>query len=191
MVSDETSDPSASGLTENPWTLRPIAVEDVDGLHALANKPDVYRYLFDGSAPERPFVEHMIEKSLTDMNTSGVGMWVLQNQLVRYAGAVWVKPDRATRLAELGYLLDPENWGQGLAVRMAWTAIKQAFCTANIDHVFAGADRPNARSLALMKSLGMRFRTDVTYPLGPGVEYVLHRDDPGPSPSPKLLRICA
>ncbi len=191
MLSDETSHPSAKELTENPWTLRPIAIDDVDGLHTLANKPEVYRYLFDGSAPERPFVEHMVEKSLTDMNTNGVGMWVLQNQLVRYAGAVWVKPDRVTRSAELGYLLDPENWGLGLAIRMAWTAIKQAFSTSIIDCVFAGADRPNTRSFALMKRLGMRFRKDVTYPLGPGVEYVLHRDDSGPSPSPELLRICA
>jgi len=191
MLSDETNHPSAKGLTDNPWTLRPIAIDDVDGLHTLASKPEVHRYLFDGSAPERPFVEHMVEKSLTDMNTNGVGMWVLQNQLVRYAGAVWVKPDRVTRSAELGYLLDPENWGQGLAVRMAWTAIKHAFSTANIDYVFAGADRPNTRSFALMTRLGMRFRKDVTYPLGPGVEYVLHRDDSGPSPSPELLRICA
>jgi hypothetical protein len=46
---------------------------------------------------------------------------------------------------------------------------------------------PDAASLAVMRRLGMRFHKDVHYPLGAGVEYVLHRDDAGPLPKPALI----
>ena len=177
------------GPDDGQWTLRPVTIDDVDGLHALTSKPEVYRYLFGGNAPETPVVRQMIDKSLADMSASGVGMWVLKNQMIRHAGAAWLKPDPATRSAELGYLLDPEYWGRGLALRMAWTAIQQAFATAGIDRIVSGTDHPNARSRAVMKRMGMQFHANVTYPLGPGVEYVLRRGDPDPSPAPALLRI--
>jgi hypothetical protein len=39
------------------------------------------------------------------------------------------------------------------------------------------------------KRLGMRFHKDVQYPLGAGVEYVIHRDDVGPLPKPVLISL--
>jgi RimJ/RimL family protein N-acetyltransferase len=84
-------------------------------------------------------------------------------------------------------MLDPEYWGQGLAVRMSWTAITQVFLSPQIDSVVAGADRPNIASFAVMKRLGMQFRRNVKYPLGCGVEYVIYRNDAGPTPRPALI----
>jgi hypothetical protein len=52
-----------------------------------------------------------------------------------------------------------------------------------ISTVFAGADGPNRASQSVMRRLAMRFRRAVEYPLGPGVEYVLQRDDPRPAPA--------
>lgn len=40
-----------------------------------------------------------------------------------------------------------------------------------------------------MHRLGMRFHKEVQYPLGAGVEYVLHRDDPGPKPAQSVLEV--
>jgi RimJ/RimL family protein N-acetyltransferase len=79
--------------------------------------------------------------------------------------------------------------GQGLALRMAWTAITHTFLSSQIDSVIAGADLANAASLAVMRRLGMRFHKDVQYPLGAGVEYVLHRDNVGPLPKPVLISL--
>ena len=70
---------------------------------------------------------------------------------------------------------------------MAWTAITQAFLSSQIDTIIAGADLPNAASFAVMRRLGMRFHKEVQYPLGAGVEYVLHCDDAGPLPRPALI----
>jgi RimJ/RimL family protein N-acetyltransferase len=72
---------------------------------------------------------------------------------------------------------------------MAWTAINRAFLSLQIDSVIAGTDLPNTPSIAVMRRLGMRFHKDVQYPLGAGVEYVLHRDDKGPLPKPVLISL--
>lgn len=171
------------------WQLRPATTDDVDGIHALAAKPDVYRYLFDGIAPERTAIADALAQCMTVAAETGLGFWVLTHPSAPHAGAVWLQPDLAARSAEISYLLDPDHWGRGLATRMAWTAITLAFRNPGIDRVIAGADTPNAASLAVMARLGMRFLRDVTYPLGAGVEYALHRDDPGPSPRPVPLSI--
>jgi RimJ/RimL family protein N-acetyltransferase len=72
---------------------------------------------------------------------------------------------------------------------MAWTAITHAFSSSQIDSVIAGADLANAASIAVMQRLGMRFRKNVQYSLGAGVEYVLHRYDAGPLPKPALISL--
>lgn len=171
------------------WSLRRVVDADLDALHLLCCKPEVYCYLFDGSPPARSFEAAELARSLDDFDRFGVGMWVLHGPGRSLAGSVQLKPDPVARTAELSYLLDPGLWGRGLATRMAWTAIGLAFRTGRIDSVFAGADAPNARSFALMRRLGMRFRAEVTYPMGPGAEYVLHRDDPVPLPEPEPLPI--
>ena len=89
----------------------------------------------------------------------------------------------------LTYLLDPRHWGLGLAVRMAWTVVTEAFRLGRIDTVVAGADIPNTRSFGVMRRLGMRFLKDTSYPLGPGVEFALRRDEAGAQPKPPLLAL--
>jgi hypothetical protein len=71
--------------------------------------------------------------------------------------------------------------------------ILQSCCFASFesraDPQSAGTDLPNKASLAVMRRLGMRFHNDVQYPLGAGVEYVMHRDDVGPLPKPVLISL--
>jgi [ribosomal protein S5]-alanine N-acetyltransferase len=170
------------------WRLRPVALGDIDGLHALASQPSVYRYLFDGAAPDRATIANGVAKAMADAARTGLGLWVLEDPRVRYAGGVLLRPDLAARSAELTYFLKPALWGRGLATRIAWTAIGKAF-QAPIDVVQAGADAANTASLNVMRRLGMRFVRDVSYPLGPGALYALARGDPGPEVPPAALPV--
>jgi RimJ/RimL family protein N-acetyltransferase len=170
------------------WRLRPASLADVDGLHALAGEPAVYRYLFDGAAPSREAIASAVAGAMADAAQTGLGLWILASDRVRYAGCAQLRPDMAAGSAELLYLLHPSLWGRGLATRMAWTAITAAF-QAQIDLLVAGTDSANVASLAVMRRLGMRFRREVSYPLGRGEEYALHRDDPGPEQPPAVLPI--
>jgi [ribosomal protein S5]-alanine N-acetyltransferase len=171
------------------WRLRPADLNDTDGLHALAANPLVYRYLFDGVPPNKEFIARAVAQSVANAGETGLGMWFLEDVSTRYAGCVELRPYPSLRSAELIYLLDPRYWGQGLALRMAWTAITHIFLSSLIDSVIAGTDLPNTASLAVMRRLGMRFHKDVQYPLGAGVEYVMHRDNVGPVPKPVLISL--
>lgn len=167
--------------------LRAVRSDDIDRLHALACKPLVYRYLFDGTAPSKDYLAQRIGRSIANAAQAGFGMWLLEASPSGCSGCVELRPYPSPQTAEITYLLDPDLWGQGLALRMAWTAITYAFGSALIDSVIAGADVPNAESQALMRRLGMQFHKTVQYPLGAGVEYILHRHDAGPIPRPVPL----
>ncbi len=169
------------------WQLRAVTSNDIDSLHALGQQPMVYRYLFDATPPSRAFIADRIAQAIASASETGLGMWLLEGSTTRYAGSVQLQPQLAIRSAEITYLLDPRYWGQGLAVRMAWTAITQAFLSPAIDAVIAGADGPNTASFSVMRRLGMTFHRNVQYPLGAGMEYKLHRDDAGPTPRPPLI----
>jgi len=173
--------------TKDGWRLRVASLDDIDDLHALGSQPLVYRYLFDGVAPDREFIARRVAQAIAGAAAIGNGLWILEGCSTRCAGCVELRPYPFPRSVELTYMLDPGNWGQGLAVRMAWAAIMQAFLSSQIDAVIAGADLPNVASFAVMRRLGMRFHKAVQYPLGAGEEYVLRRDDTGPMPRPALM----
>ena len=173
--------------TKDGWRLRAADLKDIDGLHSLAASPLVYRYLFDGAQQDKEYIIRRVAESVANTGETGLGMWFLEDVSTRYAGCVELRPYPSPRSAELIYLLDPKYWGQGLALRMAWTAITHAFLSSQIDSVIAGTDLPNTASLAVMRRLGMRFHRDVQYPLGAGVEYVLHQDDVWPLTKPDFI----
>lgn len=175
------------GQSHDGWHLRSATWDDIDGLHDLASKPPVYRYLFDGVAPARELIARRLAEGIAGAAGTGQGVWLLEGCASRYAGCVELRPYPSPRSSELTYLLDPAHWGRGLAVRMAWTAIAQAFLSHEINSVIAGADLPNTASFAVMRRLGMRLHKAVQYPLGDGAEYVLHRGDPSPMPRPALI----
>jgi ribosomal-protein-alanine N-acetyltransferase len=175
--------------TQDSWRMRRAALDDVDGLHALAANPLVYRYLFDGVPPDKEFIARRAAESVTNAGATGLSTWFLENDSSRYAGCVELRSHSSLRSAEITYLLDPRFWGRGLALRMAWTAITHAFSSSQIDTIIAGGDLPNAASLAVMRRLGMRFHKDVHYPLGAGAEYVLRRGDGGPLPKLGLISL--
>jgi ribosomal-protein-alanine N-acetyltransferase len=169
------------------WRFRAVSQSDIGGLHALACQPLIYRYLFDNAAPECEFIAKRVTQAITNAATAGLGMWILEGRSKSCAGSVELRPYPLPNSAEITYLLHPDNWRQGLATRMAWTAITRAFASPHIDYIVAGHDLPNAASSAVMRRLGMRFHRNVRYPLGAGAEYILHRDDAGPMPRPALI----
>jgi [ribosomal protein S5]-alanine N-acetyltransferase len=133
--------------TKEGWRLRPADLHDIDGLHALAGNPLVYRYLFDGAPPDKEFITRRVAESVANAGETGLGMWFLEDVSTRYAGCVELRPYPSSRSAELTYLLDPRYWGQGLALRMAWTAITHAFLSSQIDSVIASAAPVARRSV--------------------------------------------
>jgi RimJ/RimL family protein N-acetyltransferase len=108
----------------------------------LACQPRIYPYLFDNAAPECEFIAKRVTQAITNAATPGLGMWILEGRSTSFAGCVELRLYPLPNSAEITYLLHPVNWRQGLATRMAWTAITRAFASPHIDYIVAGHDLP-------------------------------------------------
>ena len=58
------------------------------------------------------------------------------------------------RLPEVGYILHPDVWGQGLAAEAVGAAIDHVFETRDLDILTADVDPENAASIRLLQRLG-------------------------------------
>lgn len=58
------------------------------------------------------------------------------------------------RLPEIGYILHPEHWGQGLAHEATSAAIGHVFATRDLDLLTADVDPENFASIRLLERLG-------------------------------------
>lgn len=160
-------------MTHSDMQLRRVRSEDADEIHQLFCVPEVYEFLADGVAPPRSVADSWIDAATIDAARSSGGLWALTRKVNhRIFGLVRLSGATQGRL-ELTYLLHPEVWGLGHATRMAHTAMAHAFGSGLISAIWAGADAPNAASIAVMKRLGMKYWRSVYYPLGAGLEYIM------------------
>lgn len=60
------------------------------------------------------------------------------------------------RRGEIGFILHPDHWGQGLATEALAAAIPHAFATLEMDRLEADVDPRNAAALALLARFGFR-----------------------------------
>ena len=58
------------------------------------------------------------------------------------------------KLPEVGYILHPDHWGQGLAGEAVEASIGHVFATREIDDLVADVDPENAASIRLLERLG-------------------------------------
>lgn len=58
------------------------------------------------------------------------------------------------RLPEIGYILHPDYWGQGLAHEATSAAIGHVFATGDLDELTADVDPENLASIRLLERLG-------------------------------------
>src|SRR5271156_2886714 len=75
------------------WRLRAATIEDTDALLALASCPPVFRYLFDGAAPDRPTIARLLAESIATASDTGLGMWLLECAAEPPCGCVQLRPD--------------------------------------------------------------------------------------------------
>lgn len=149
--------PAAPPLETRRLLLRPVAPEDDAALHALFCDPFVYRFLFDGRAPEASASAALLADCREACERQGLALYVLR---LRGSGALagfcGLRPLEADDAAELLFGLAPAFAGHGLAREAATACLHHAFRSLGLARVVAGADAPNRASLRLLEALGMR-----------------------------------
>lgn len=143
-------------------TLEPIALKHADAVQRLASNPDVVATTNlpepypDNGATEwieyvRPRHEAGEEFAFAILNQD--------NTLVGVVGLVDVTDDDA----ELGFWIGKPFWGRGYATAAAREAVRFAFGTAGVEHVFARPLQRNDASQRVLEKLGFEARQVETH----------------------------
>ena len=126
--------------------LRSARPDDLEGLHAVLSDPRATRWW---STPPHETLEQTREW-LDAMIANGPDHpdFVVERdgRVIGKAG-FWKLPD-------VGYILHPDCWGQGLASEAVGAAVDHVFRTRDVETLTADVDPENAASIRLLERLG-------------------------------------
>lgn len=126
--------------------LRSARPDDLEALHAVLSDPRATRWW---STPPHETLEQT-RTWLNDMIANGSDhpdfVVELDGRVIGKAG-FYVMPD-------IGYILHPDVWGQGLAAEAVGAAIDHVFQTHEVGTLTADVDPENAASIRLLERLG-------------------------------------
>ena len=129
--------------------LRPACAEDLDPLHAIMRQPQALAYWstppHESSAETASFLQGM----MTIPPDEG------EDFVIEHAGRLIGKAG-LYRFPDIGYLLDPACWGQGLMREALAAVIERAFAVHKLPRIQADVDPRNAASIRLLERLGFR-----------------------------------
>ena len=146
-------------LTTPRLTLRRMMVADTEDMYEYASRPDVTKYLAWLPHPDRQYTREYLQYL---GNRYAAGMF--------YDWAVVYEPDCkmvgtcgftafncASDSAEVGYVLNPEYWGKGIATEALTRVLQYAFRELKLHRVEAKYIEGNERSRRVMEKVGMTF----------------------------------
>jgi len=147
-------------LTTRRLVVRSWRDDDVEPLATMGRDPEFVRYL-QGRLWTRADAEDMIDRCRTTEASIGVTMWALEDlrngELVGYCGFA---PTNATCLRpevlEIGWAIDRQRWGHGLATEAADALLRLAASRFAHTRVVAKCHIDNVGSERVMQRIGLR-----------------------------------
>lgn len=137
--------------------LREFCAADFDALYAMQCRPESVRYEPDQDADSMHLYLHeaMLQTQVKPRTHFRLAVTIRPDDTVR--GFVSLALNfNMTRDWEIGWLVHPEEWGQGYATEAARRALDFAFRDLNAHRVIAFCNADNAASARVMQKLGMR-----------------------------------
>ncbi len=149
-------------------SLREFSSADIDAMHAYASRQDATRYLTWGpndrqasEAQLSTFLEaadavprFVYELALTSRPDGGL-IGALCLYLDHREGA-------PLQSAELGFVLHPDFWGQGLVTEAAATLLSRGVSELGLTRIWATCDARNLASIRVLQKIGMTQEASVT-----------------------------
>jgi RimJ/RimL family protein N-acetyltransferase len=141
-------------------TLRPLTDDDFADLHAYHSRPDVARYLYwDACEPEqtREILDRNITRVTFDDDGDGLVLGIVWRAVGRLVGHVsLVLTSREHRQGDVGFVLNPDFGGHGLATEATAAMLGLGFDGLGLHRIAGRCDARNDASARLMERLGMR-----------------------------------
>lgn len=140
--------------------LRPYAPDDVEALYAYHRLPEVAQYL-ETDARSRAEVEEMVarrsgSRAFTDEGQAISLAAVLAGPGTLIGDCVLFWHSKEHQGGEIGYIINPEYHGRGLATEVAAAMLRLGFDGLGLHRIMARCDARNVASYRVMERLGMR-----------------------------------
>jgi len=140
--------------------IREFTLDDVENLSLLLSNKEVMRFSVAGPLSLEQTKEFLQKRILDHYSQFGFGLWALihvENQcFIGCAGLLFQSID-GENVIELGYRLDPNYWGKGLATEAALAISHYAFDQLHMDQLISIIDPNNQRSLSVASRLKMHY----------------------------------
>lgn len=129
-------------------TLRPARADDLEALHAIFTRSEAMTWW---SSPPHETVQQTRDwlDSMMAHQDSGLDFLIERDGQVIGKAGFWKAPD-------VGYILHPDHWGQGIAREAATAVISRLFAVTDHDQATADVDPENQASIRLLERLGFR-----------------------------------
>ena len=146
-------------LTTERLTLRRMMVLDTDDMYEYACRPDVTKYLTWHPHPDREYTREYLEYLGNRYSAGMFYDWaVIYEPDCKMVGTCGFTAFNCTSdSAEVGYVLNPEYWGKGIATEALSRVLHFAFEELKLHRVEARFMEDNERSRRVMEHVGMTF----------------------------------
>jgi [ribosomal protein S5]-alanine N-acetyltransferase len=125
--------------------------------------------------PTRTDIESGLRDKLRHWDSYGFGQWLLRDRqtgaMVGRGGPQWTTASGIGEV-EIGWVIVPERWGQGLATELARASLEVAFGPLELDEVIAYTLPDNLASRRVMEKTGFVFEREIEFE---GLQHVLYR----------------
>ena len=127
--------------------LRHARSSDLDDLHAVLSRPDAMRWWATLPHETREETEAWLASMMAGNAAGSVDFVIERDGVVIGKAGCW-------RLPDIGYILHPDHWGQGLAAEAVTATIDTVFAVNPVETLTADVDPENAASIRLLERLG-------------------------------------
>jgi RimJ/RimL family protein N-acetyltransferase len=164
--------------------LRPFRESDLDDLARWNAQPEVMRYLGDGRTLDRNQTWRQIAIFGGHHRIRGYSAWAIEDRetgaLVGRSGP-WFP--EGWPMLEVGWVVDPQRWGQGIAAEAGRAALDWSFAHLPIDRICSLIAPENTQSARVAAKLGARLDHRATVMGLPADVWIHERPAQIPRPS--------
>jgi RimJ/RimL family protein N-acetyltransferase len=157
--------------------LRRFTKSDLRGIAKVFTDPSVVRYTLTGAfSPAQ--IESWLDRVITGYGQHDHGVWAVIRQddqaLIGYCALTTPEVD-GQRVYEIGYRLDPDYWGRGLATEAARAVRDYGFEQLDLPQVVSLIQAGNRASIRVAEKIGMQHERDTVFADTPLRVYVVRR----------------
>ncbi|MBR2025252.1 MAG: GNAT family N-acetyltransferase [Clostridia bacterium] len=139
--------------------FRAIKRSDIDDIYEYSKNPITSEYLLWSPHQSIYATQQVVDIILNKYKSQEYHDWAIVlkegNKMIGTCG--FTNIDDENKVIEIGYVLNPDFWGRGLATEAVETIMEFAFTKMDANRVEAKFIKGNDASLAVMKKVGMTF----------------------------------